>query len=137
MTGSWSSLNYAFLLAQMAILPTQTGNREEVIALMRQAIEIDRRVGSAEDIAVVRECLAEIFRKEKRYWEEERLLLDALADLAKQKAADPSLVASALNNLAVLRSDQERYRESVDQQLESIRVWETDWRQFSRSAGNQ
>ena len=125
MTGSWSSLNYAFLLAQMAILPTQTGNREEVIALMRQAIEIDRRVGSAEDIAVVRECLAEIFRKEKRYWEEERLLLDALADLAKQKAADPSLVASALNNLAVLRFDQERYRESVDQQLESIRVWET------------
>jgi Tetratricopeptide repeat len=30
-----------------------------------------------------------------------------------------------LNNLAVLRFDQERYQESIDLQLESIRVWET------------
>jgi tetratricopeptide (TPR) repeat protein len=119
------SLNYAFLLAQMAILPTQAGDREEAIALLRQTIAVNARIGSTENIAFVRECLAEVFRKEKRYGEEEPLLLDALADLAKQKAADPALMATALNNLAVLRFDQERYQESVDLQRESIRVFET------------
>ena len=119
------SRNYAFLLAEMAILPTQTGNRDEVIALLRQAITVNERTGSIKNINVIRECLAQIFRTEKRYQEEEPLLQDALADLVRSKAADPALMAAAFNNLAVLRFDQERYQESVDLQLESIRVWET------------
>jgi len=119
------SLHYAVLLADIAILPTQTGNREEVIALLRQAIAVNERTGSIKNITVIRECLAQIFRREKRYREEEPLLEDALADLVRQKAADPALMGAALNNLAVLRFDQERYQESVDLQLESIRVWET------------
>jgi tetratricopeptide (TPR) repeat protein len=109
----------------MAILPTQTGNREEVIALLRQAIAVNSRIGSADNITVIRECLAQIFRREGRYREEEPLLLDALADLAKQKAADPALMAASLNNLAMLRFDQARYQESVDLQQQSIRVWKT------------
>ncbi len=120
-----ASLNYAVLLADMAILPTQTGNREEVIALLRQAIAVNERTGSIKNITVIRECLARILRSEKRYQEEEPLLQQALADLVKQKAADPALLGAAFNNLAVLRFDQERYQESVDLQLESIRVWET------------
>jgi tetratricopeptide (TPR) repeat protein len=47
--------NYAFVLAQMSILPTHTGNRDEVIGLLRQAIEVNARIGSAENIAVVLE----------------------------------------------------------------------------------
>ena len=70
-------------------------------------------------------CIRDSFRREKRYREEEPLLEDALADLVRQKAADPALMGAALNNLAVLRFDQERYQESVDLQLESIGVWET------------
>ena len=108
----------------MAILPTQTGNREDVIALLRQAIAVNERTGSVKTITVIRECLAQILRSEKRYQEEEPLLQDALADLVRQKAPDPALVAAALNNLAVLRFDQGRYQESVDLELESIRVWE-------------
>jgi tetratricopeptide (TPR) repeat protein len=119
------SLHYAILLGDIAILPTQTGNREEVIAVLRQAIAVNARIGLAEDIWVARKRLAEILRREKRYQEAEPLLVDALADLAKQKAADPALMAAALNNLAVLRFDQERYAESVDLQQQSIRVWET------------
>ncbi|MGC2661514.1 MAG: tetratricopeptide repeat protein [Bryobacteraceae bacterium] len=119
------SRNYAFVLAQMAILPTQTGNRKDVIALLRQAIAVNERTGSLKNITVIRECLAKILRSEKRYQEEEPLLEDALDDLVRQKAADPALMGAALNNLAVLRFDQERYQESVDLQLESIRVWET------------
>jgi tetratricopeptide (TPR) repeat protein len=119
------SRNYAFVLAQMAILPTQTGNRNDVIALLRQAIAVNERIGSLKNITVIRECLAKILRSEKRYQEEEPLLEDALAGLVRQKAADPALMGAALNNLAVLRFDQERYQESVDLQLESIRIWET------------
>jgi tetratricopeptide (TPR) repeat protein len=119
------SLHYAVLLGDIAVLPTQTGNREEAIALLRQAIAVNARIGSAGDITVARECLAQILKREKRYQEAEPLLLDALADLAKQKVADPAPMAAALNNLAVLRFDQGRYQESVDLQQQSIRVWET------------
>jgi tetratricopeptide (TPR) repeat protein len=119
------SLHYAILLADIAILPTQTGHREEIIALLRSAIAVNARNGSIRNINIIRECLAHILRSEKRYQEEEPLLQDALADLGKQKAADRALLAAAFNNLAVLRFDQERYQESVDLQLESIRVWET------------
>ena len=119
------SLHYAVLLGDIAILPIQTGNREEVIALLRQAIAVNERTGSIKNINVIRECLAQILRSEKRYQEEEPLLQDALADLVRSKAADPALLAAALNNLAVLRFDQERYQESVDLQLESIQAWET------------
>jgi tetratricopeptide (TPR) repeat protein len=118
------SLNYAVLLASMAILPTQAGNRDEVIALLREAIAASVRIGYTENTIITRECLAQILRKEKRYQEEEPLLLDALGDLTKQKAADPALMAVALANLAVLRFDQERYEESINLQEKSIRVWE-------------
>jgi tetratricopeptide (TPR) repeat protein len=119
------SLHYAVLLGDITILPTQTGNREEAIALLRRAIAVNARIGPAADITVARECLAQILKREKRYQEAEPLLLDALADLARQKVADPAPMAAALNNLAVLRFDQERYQESVDLQQQSIRVWET------------
>jgi tetratricopeptide (TPR) repeat protein len=119
------SRHYALLLGQMAILPTQTGNRAEVIALLRQAIAVNAAMDPPENLALLRECLAQIFRREKRYQEAEPLLLDVLAGLARQKAPDQALTAAALNNLAVLRFDQERYQESVDLQLRSIRVWET------------
>ena len=119
------SLHYAVLLADIATLPTQTGNREEVIALLRRAVAVNAQNGSIRNINVIRVCLAQILRSEKRYQEEEPLLEDVLADLVRPKAAAPALLAAALNNLAVLRFDQERYQESVDLQLESIRVWET------------
>jgi tetratricopeptide (TPR) repeat protein len=118
------SLDYAIVLAGMAILPTQTGNREEVIALLREAISTNAGIGSIENITVIRECLAKVLRTEKRYREEEPLLVDALADLAKQKTGATDLMGAALNNLGVLRFDQERYEESVDLQEKAIRVWE-------------
>jgi tetratricopeptide (TPR) repeat protein len=116
------SLNNAFLLARMVILPTQTGNRDEVIALLREAIAAHVRIGYTENIIVIREFLAQILRKEKRYREEEPLLLDALADLTKQKEANPALTGAALSNLAALRFDQQRYEESINLHEQSIGV---------------
>jgi tetratricopeptide (TPR) repeat protein len=121
-TAGRRSLNYAYLLARMAILPTQTANRDEVIALLREAIAAHVRIGYTENITVIRECLAQILRKEKRYQEQEPLLLDALADLTKQREANPALMGTALRNLGVLRFDQERYEESINLHEQSIRV---------------
>jgi tetratricopeptide (TPR) repeat protein len=94
-------------------------------ALLREVLAAHVRIGFNENITIIRECLAQILRSDKRYQEEEPLLLDALADLAKQKAADPVLMGSALNNLAVLRFDQERYEESINLQEKSVQALES------------
>ncbi len=117
-TEGQASLNYAVLLACMAILPTQTGNREEMIALLRQAISANGRNGHTKNIAIIRECLSRVLREEKRYQEAEPLLLDALADLTKQEA-NPALLGAALSNLGVLRFDRQRYEESINLQEKS------------------
>lgn len=124
-TDGQASLNYAVVLAGMAVLPRQTSSPEPVITFLRHTLAVNARSGAIENLTLVRGCLALILRKQKRYREEERLLLDALADLAKQKTQDPRLMGGFLNDLAMLRLDQERYEESIDLQQESIRIVET------------
>lgn len=120
-TEGTSSLHYALLVGDIAILPAHTENYETAIALLRQALAVTERVSPSEDMTNARERLAEILRREKLYQEAEPLLLDALEGLDKQKRQDPISKAAALNNLAVLRFDQERYQEFVDmQQLPSV-----------------
>lgn len=43
------SLDYALLAAGMAALPTQIGNRDPIIEMLRKAIAINRRTGSARE----------------------------------------------------------------------------------------
>jgi tetratricopeptide (TPR) repeat protein len=120
-----ASLDYAVLLASMAVLPMQTVVSEEQIRLLRNAIAMNAREGSAQKLAIVRGCLALILKNQKRYQEEESLLfLEALADLSSQKAPNPHLMGAFLNNLAMLRLDQGRNEESIDLQQKSIRVLE-------------
>ena len=116
------SLAYALLLGSMALLPTEAGGREEAIQLLREAIAVNQKTASARDLAVLRNCLALIFRKEGRYQEEEPLLVDALGGLVTQKRWDPKLLGGTLNDLAVLRFDQGRYGESAELYRESLRV---------------
>jgi tetratricopeptide (TPR) repeat protein len=119
-----ASLDYAVLLASMAVLPTQRVVSEEQIALLRNAIAVNAREGSAQKFAIVRGCLALILKNQKRYQEEEALLLEALADLASQKEPNPHLIGAFMNNLAMLRLEQGRNEESIDLQRKSIRVLE-------------
>jgi tetratricopeptide (TPR) repeat protein len=119
-----SSLDYAVLLASMAVLPMQTVLSKEQIVLLRNAIAMHARDGSAQKLAIVRGCLALILKDQKRYQEEESLLLEALADLSSQKAPNPRLMGGFLNDLAMLRLDQGRYEESISLQQKSIRVLE-------------
>ncbi len=119
-----ASLDYAVLLASMAVLPTQAPVPEEQIRLLRNAIAMNTREGSAQKLAIVRGCLALILKNEKRHREEESLLLEALADLASQQPPNPHLIAAFLNDLAMLRLDQGRNEESIHLQQKSIRVLE-------------
>jgi len=119
-----ASLDYAVLLGSIAVLPTQTVIPEEQIRLLRNAIAMNARDGSAQKLAIVRGCLALILKNQKRYQEEESLLLEALADISSQKAPDPHLIGAFLNDLALLRLDQGRNEESIDLQQKSIRVLE-------------
>ena len=119
-----ASLDYAVLLSSIAVLPTQAFVPEEQIRLLRNAIAMNARQGSAQKLAIVRGCLALILKNYKRYREEESLLLEALADLSSQKAPNPHLMGAFLNDLAMLRLDQGRNEESIGLQQKSIRVLE-------------
>lgn len=62
-----------------------------MIALLRQAIAVNAGIGSPENIANVRQCLAEIFRKQKRF--REQVIETALGN-------EHSSLLAPLNNLA-------------------------------------
>jgi tetratricopeptide (TPR) repeat protein len=58
------SLEYALLVARMAMLPTQIGNRDSEIALLREAIVVNRPTGSVRELTIVRICPAQILMDE-------------------------------------------------------------------------
>lgn len=118
------SLDYALLAAAMAVLPTRIGNRDPIVEMLRETITVNRRTGSARELAIVRTCLAQILMDGRRYVEAESVLLDAQPGAASLKTTDPGLLADLLNALGVLRFDQGRYRESIDLYLESLRLFE-------------
>lgn len=123
-TGGRQSLEYAFLVASMAVLPTQIGNREPVAEILRRAIAVNRRTSSARERAIIGICLGRILLDERRYVEAEAVLLEAQSGAAGLKTIDPILLAELLSGLGVLRFDQHRYSESVDLYLESLRLFE-------------
>ena len=51
------SLDYALLLASVAVLPTHSGTSEQTVATIRKAISINRQSNSYRDLAVTRRCL--------------------------------------------------------------------------------
>jgi len=116
------SLDYALLVASMAVLPTQTENRHAVVALLHEAITVNGRSGSARELAIVRICLAQILVDERRYVEAESVLLVAQTDFTNLKATNPKLVAELLHDFGVLRFRQARYDEAVSLYTESIRL---------------
>lgn len=118
------SLEYALLVAGMAVLPTQTGNGEPVIDILSQAIAANRRTGSARERVILGVCLARIFVEARRYAEAESVLVEAQSGTAGLKTTDPILLAELFSGLGVLRFHQRRYSESVDLDLKSLRLFE-------------
>jgi tetratricopeptide (TPR) repeat protein len=118
------SLDYGLLVASMAVLPTQEGNRGAAIALLSEIIAVNGRTSAAGDLAIVRSCLAELLMDGKRYVEAESVLLAAQADFAGSKVTDRKRLAELLNHLGMLRLDQGRFDESVGLFRESLKAFE-------------
>jgi tetratricopeptide (TPR) repeat protein len=118
------SLDYALLVASMAMLPTQIGNQGYVSALLGEAVTTNRRSGRVRELAIVRVCLAQILLDTKRYKEAEAVLSGAQSDLTRLKTTNPKLVAELLNELGLLRCDQGRYEESVELDSEALRLFQ-------------
>jgi tetratricopeptide (TPR) repeat protein len=123
-TAGRQSLEYALLVASIAVLPTQIGNRETVIEILSRAIAANRRTGFARERAILGVCLAQILLDGRRYVEAESVLLDAQSSAASLKTIAPKLLAELLSGLGALRFDQRRYSESVDLYLQSLRLLE-------------
>jgi tetratricopeptide (TPR) repeat protein len=121
-----ASLKYAVVLASMAVLPTQSGDPEPVIRLLRNALSTHAQsVDSADSLTVISGCLALLLRNQRRYGEAEPLLVKAITDLEREKVPSTHLLAGFLNDLAVLRLDQGRRDESLDLQRRSIQLLES------------
>lgn len=69
------SLDYALLVASLAMLPTQLGNRDAVGPLLREAIIANRRSGRTRELAIVRICLAQILLDARKYTEQSQCYL--------------------------------------------------------------
>jgi len=120
-----SSLDYALLLASMSRLPTHSGNRDETVALLREAVARHLQSASARELAVLRASLAEIFIDRKMYDEAEKLLLDSQSDLARLGTWRPAVQADLMNSLGELRFYQGLYDESIDLNVKSLRFLES------------
>jgi tetratricopeptide (TPR) repeat protein len=119
------SLDYALLLASFSLLPTRPVGTAEAIQTLREALSFNEQSGSPADLALVRDGLAKILCREKRWEEAEKLLLESKAYYSSHASEDPEVVAELLNDLGVLRSNQRRYVEAGELHYQSIRILET------------
>jgi tetratricopeptide (TPR) repeat protein len=114
------SLDYALLLASLSLLPTQTGDRNGAIETLREALSINEGSSRKADLAIVRDGLAKILCKEKRYEEAETSLEQSEVYYSRNATTQPQLVAELLNDLAVLRWNQGRYTEAAGLHKQSL-----------------
>jgi tetratricopeptide (TPR) repeat protein len=120
------SLDYAVLLASVALLPTQIGNHQETIATIRRAIARNAQSGSYKELGVLRGCLAQILVQQKRYAEAEILLSDWQAGLNGSDASGRHQLANLLNCLGGTRYEEGHIAESLQPFRESLNVVEGD-----------
>ena len=118
------SLEYALLVGSLVVLPTQMGDRDSAVAVLRQAITVNARSGATRDLAIIRGCLAHILMDQMKYEEAESVLVDSTSNLTKLKTLDPKVSAELLNDLGLLRFSQRRYGESIEPYLESLELFQ-------------
>jgi tetratricopeptide (TPR) repeat protein len=123
-TDGTESLGYALLMADIAVLPTQTGDREQTIAVIRRAIASNGRRGSLGELSWLRRCLGQLLMAQKKYEEAAAVLLDWQSDLARSKTPDALKLADLLNSVGRIRFHQGRFAEAVTSFRESLSAFE-------------
>jgi tetratricopeptide (TPR) repeat protein len=119
------SISYAVVLGSASTLPIEFGNREEAIAVLRDALAKNRDTGAPRELAVVRNQLAALLMPQKAYVEIELLLQDVIDDFEKKRGLDPVLVSSTLNALGVVRFNLGRFEEAATAYRQSIDLLES------------
>jgi len=122
------SLDYALIVATIAGLPTETGNHEETIMVIRKALEVNAQSGSQSELAKLRVLLAQLLIEEKKYGEAEALLLDLQANPAHSKPSERLQLSYLLDELGGIRYEQGRFAEAVGVFREELGVLESDLR---------
>lgn len=111
------------LVARTAAIPGNEAS-DKTIAELRQAIAATGQTASADQLAVMRVSLAQLFSSRQNYQEAEKLLREAISDLRKEKNPAPRRVMDSLNALGVLLFNQQRYSESTALFRESLEAGE-------------
>lgn len=111
------------LVARTAAIPGNEAS-DKIITELRQAIAATGQTASADQLAVMRVSLAQLFSSRQKYQDAEKLLRDAIADLRKEKNPAPRRVMDSLNALGVLLFNQQRYNESTALFRESLQAGE-------------
>jgi tetratricopeptide (TPR) repeat protein len=122
------SLNYAMLLGSLALLPTQIGKGETEIGVLRRILLLKRQSSLTNELAVVRQDLAQLLVNHERYGEAEAVLLDLCSNLGALKLASPELQifkSEFLNTLGMIRYSQGRFADATALDSEAIRLLES------------
>lgn len=119
------SLDYALLLASVSLLPTQTGETSGTVETLREALSTNADSSRKGDLAIVRDGLAKILCREKRYEEAETLLVESETYYSSHATTQPEVAAELLNDLGVLRYTQGRYTEAAELHNQALHLLET------------
>ncbi len=114
------------LLAKIAANSGEGRNDEKSVARLQEIIAANRQTASAEQLALLRLSLANMFMREQEYEATETTLLEALAALRRQQASSSTWMVNILNALGVLRFTQRRYGDAVTLYRESLDVMDIE-----------
>jgi len=118
------SLEYALLFANISLLPTRTGSREEGIQVLRTAIERGAQTDNSQRLAIARDYLAKALYSQGRIDEADQALAVYQASEPKTDAIDPSLAAELLNDLGAIRDNQRRFQDAVSFDQQAVHLIE-------------
>ncbi len=118
------SMSYAVVLGSVTTLPVEFGDREEAIAVLREAVTKNRQTGMPKELAMVRNQLATLLMPQKAYPEMERLFQGVVDDFDKNEGLDSVQVSAALNGLGVVRFNLGRFEEAAAAYRRSIDLLE-------------
>jgi hypothetical protein len=90
-------------------------------------LSINEHCGRKKDLAMIRDGLAKILCREKRYQEAETPLVESELYHSRNATTQPAVAAELLNDLGVLRYNQGRYKEPAELHYQSLHLLETLW----------
>jgi tetratricopeptide (TPR) repeat protein len=122
-SGGRDSVDYALLLGSLAATEPESLDTNAAIPTLQRAITL--RDASAGQVTSLRNYLFQIHKDQGQYQEAESVLLEEQADFEKRNETDFATQATLLNNLGLLRFNQNQYEEARVLYDKSLRIRES------------